>query len=304
MPVVNSKYFYEKAFHENYAIGGFQAYNMEMIQGIVQAASEARSPALVQSSCRGVRYAGAETIFQITRLAAEKYDIPVVLHLDHGDSPQLCREAIDAGFTSVMLDCTDEPFQNQIEKTKEIVAYAHERGTSVEGEIALRGQWDEIWMTAVSDAVCFVEETGCDSLSVCVGNSHALYGRGFPNEKKPTLRLGLLKQIHEALPDVPLVLHSISVGTKELDERFEKSGGKVHSYGTFDVEELQEAMKLGVVKCNVGTNKISTTTGIREYLKEHPYETDPRKIYGAGKSVMTDAIKYQMKKVFLSEGKL
>ncbi|RGZ01596.1 class II fructose-bisphosphate aldolase [Clostridium sp. AM58-1XD] len=304
MAVVNSKNFYRNAFTKPYAIGGFQAYNMEMIQGIVEAAAAKRSPVLVQSSCRGVRYAGAETIFHITRLAAEKYRIPVVLHLDHGDSTTLCREAVDAGFTSVMLDCTDEPTELAIEKTRDAAAYAHEKGASVEGEIAVRGEWEEIWMTAVPDAVRFVKETRCDSLSICVGNSHALYGRGFPDDKKPCLNLKLLRQIHEALPDMPLVLHSISTGTDELDRRMEAAGGKITRCGVFTVNELKEAMKLGVVKCNVGINKIATTVGIREYLRDNPYDIDPRAIYGAGKQVMVQAIKDHMEHVFFSAGQL
>lgn len=302
MSIVNSRKFYEESFLKTYAIGGFQAYNMEMIQGIAEAAALEKSPALIQSSCRGVRYAGAETIFQIARLAAEKYQIPIVLHLDHGDSPQLCKEAIKAGFSSVMLDCTDEPIKLQIEKTKDVTAYAHENNASSEGEIALRGEWEEIWMTAPEDAALFVRKTGCDSLSVCVGNSHGLYGRGFPDDKKPVLNLELLKKIHEAVPETPLVLHSISVGTEELDKRLEAAGGKVRTYGVFTVEELREAMKLGVVKCNVGINKIATAVGIRECLAEQPYEVDPRKIYGAGRNVMVEAIRHHMRNVFFSSG--
>ncbi|MEY8338638.1 class II fructose-bisphosphate aldolase [Lachnospiraceae bacterium 62-35] len=304
MAIINSSLFYKKAFFMPYAIGGFQAYNMEMIQGIAEAAAKQHSPAFIQSSCRGVRYAGPETIFHIARLAAEKYRIPLVLHLDHGDSVELCREVIDAGFTSIMLDCADEPVELQIEKTKDITMYAHEKNVSVEGEIALRGGWEEIWMTTAEEAARFVKKTGCDSLSICVGNSHALYGRGFPDDKKPRLKLELLSQIHKDIPDMPLVLHSISAGTEKLDKRLKEAGGKVKNYGVFTPEELWEAMKLGVVKCNVGLNKISTTVGIRECLLSDPYETDPRKIYGAGKKVMIETIEDYMKHIFCSAGQL
>jgi len=304
MGLVNTYDFYKKAFESFYAIGGFQVYNMEMIQGTVEAAASMKSPILLQASCRGVRYAGARTLYQIARIAAEYWNIPVVLHLDHGDSVELCKDAIDAGFTSVMLDCTGQPLNTQIEMTREVVEYAHRHNVTVEGEAARKADCEECYLTSPEEAEAFVNATGCDSLSICVGNSHVLYGRGFPDSRKPALRLGLLAEIHSAVPNTPLVLHSISVGTKELTRRLEAAGGRQKTYGVFLTEELHEAMKLGVVKCNVGTNKISTTVGVREYLMRCPQEMDPRKYYGEGRRIMTEAVKYQIETLFLSAGQL
>lgn len=292
MGIVNSDQFYKKAFKSNYAIGGFQAYNMEMVQGIIEAAAEQQSPVIVQCSCRGVRYGGAETIYQIARLCSERLHIPVVLHLDHGDSIQLCKQVIDAGFSSVMLDNTDLSIEEQIKRTQEVVEYAHDRGASVEGEIALKFDGDERWLTTCEDAVRFVSATQCDSLSICVGNSHALYGRGFPNNKTPRIRQELIEQIHSELPNLPLVLHSIAIDTPELSRRFAESGGVVQDFGVFSQEELHLAMIQGVVKCNVGIDKTAMTAGIREYLKQHPQDEDPRNYLGFGKTVMEQAVSH------------
>lgn len=303
--IVTSTEFYRKAFLEDYALGGFQAYNMEMVQGIVEACSAERSPAIVQSSCRGVRYAGAETLFQIARIASEKADIPVVLHLDHGDGIELCKQAIDAGFSSVMLDNTDMPLEEQAERTKVVADYAHDHGAVLEGEIALRGDFPEVWRTSVESAVAFCNYTGCDSLSVCVGNSHALYGRGFPEGMTPHLHLKLLADIHDALPQMPLVLHSINCCQQpDLIDRFNQTGGKRIRHNGFLLEELHLAFQLGVVKCNVGVDKTSMTVGIREYLSDHPEAEDPRKYLGNGKSVMKSAIRQQMQVLFMSSNKL
>ena len=299
--IVSTREFYEKAFHAEYAIGGFQAYNMEMVQGILEVCAEERSPALVQSSCRGVRYAGAETLYHIARIHSEKLGIPAALHLDHGDSLTLCRQVIDAGFLSVMLDNTGLPFEQQAEKTRMLVQYAHNRGAVVEGEIAMPADCPERWMTLPADAKAFVEYTQCDSLSVCVGNSHALYGRGFPDTDTPHIRMRLLESIHTALPNTPLILHSINaLQPPLLKQRFEDAGGKNRQYNVLCGDELHQAMRLGVVKCNIGIDKLAMTVGIREYLRDHPAEMDPRKYLANGKSVMKEAIRQQMRDLFKS----
>lgn len=303
--IVSTRDFYTKAFKADYAIGGFQAYNMEMVQGIIEASAEAASPALVQSSCRGVRYAGTETLYQIAKIWSEKYGIPVVLHLDHGDSIELCKQVIDAGFLSVMLDNTDLPFEVQAERTLEVVKYAHDRGATVEGEIALAGDYKERWRTTVVDAKTFADYTGCDSLSICVGNSHALYGRGFPEDEFPKLQLKLLEQIHTALPGLPLVLHSINACQPvELSDRFDRAGGIKRRHLGFSKEEMHAAFQLGVVKCNVGIDKLGMSVGVREYLSQFPSEEDPRKYLLNGKKVMKEAIHQQMTELFMSDGKL
>lgn len=303
--IVSSKDFYAKAFHSDYAIGGFQAYNMEMVQGIIEASSDVSSPALVQSSCRGVRYAGAETLYQIARIWSDKYGIPVVLHLDHGDSIELCKSVIDAGFLSVMLDNTDLCFEEQAERTRAVVLYAHDHGATVEGEISLSGDYEERWRTTPEDAKAFADYTGCDSLSICVGNSHALYGRGFPNDKTPHLDLVLLQKIHQTLPKMPLVLHSINACQPvELSDRFDLSGGAKLRYHGFSREEMHASFKLGVVKCNVGIDKLAMTVGVREYLHQNPSEEDPRKYLSSGKTVMKEAIRQQMTELFKSNGML
>ena len=168
----------------------------------------------------------------------------------------------------------------------------------------IRGDVKEIWITFPEMAAEFVERTECDSLSICVGNSHALYGRGFPEDEKPYIRMELLKKIHQAVPHTPLVLHSISVGNRKLEERLKKAGGRNRNYQVFSVDEIWQAMKYGVVKCNVGTNKLAMTVGVREKLIQDSRETDPRVYLGAGRDVIREAVENQIRTVFLSDGKL
>ncbi len=296
MNLVNTNDIYKKAMAKDYAIGGFCGYNMEMIQAIIEAAEFEKSPVLVQASCRVIDYAGADMIKAITEIAAKKASVPIALNLDHGDTIERCIECVDSGFTSVMLDNTGLPFDEQVRRTKTVVDYAHPRGVSVEGEICHKVEGPELYRTSVEEAVKFVELTGCDSLSICVGNAH---GQAPDHEKQ--FDFELLENIHKAIPEIPLVLHATSIFSKAfLDKANSYNAGIAYSKN-FSEADLHATMPHGVSKINSCMDlKIATTTAIRQYMQENPREMDPRKYFAMTRTVLIEHIRYKIRNTFRS----
>lgn len=296
MNLVNTNYIYQKAMAKDYAIGGFCGYNMEMIQAIIEGAELEKSPVLVQASCRVIDYAGADMIRAITEIAANKASVPVALNLDHGDTVERCIECIDSGFTSVMLDNTGLPFDEQVKRTKAVVDYAHQQGVSVEGEICHKVEGPELYRTSVEEAVKFVELTGCDSLSICVGNAH---GQAPDHQKK--FDLELLENIHKALPGIPLVLHATSIFSKDFLDKANAYDARLPYSKNFSEANLHTTMPYGVTKINSCMDlKIATTTAIRQYMQENPGEMDPRKYLASARNTLVEHIRYKIRNTFKS----
>ena len=219
MGIVTSEKIYNQCMNENWAVGGFIGYDMEIMQAAVEAAVSVHAPVMIQGSCRVIDYAGVEFIYRMAEAAVEKYNTDLILHLDHGDTVERCKLCIDHGFTSVMLDCTGDSFEENVRKTGEVVEYAHQKGAVVEGEICHPVNNAERFETDVEEAVRYVELTGCDSLSICCGNAHDI-APDYPKK----LNVNKIRQIHEAIPKMPLVLHATSIFPEQFVERANKYG--------------------------------------------------------------------------------
>lgn len=279
MAIISSTAVLQDALSHHYAIGGFICYDMEMMQAVAHAAKAENSHVLLQASCRADDYAGARFLRKIAEAASEKYGMDYVLHLDHGDSVERCKHCINEGFTSVMLDNTGLPLEENIRLTQEVVAYAHARGVSVEGEVMHPIEGPLMFDTSVEETVTYAEKTGVDSLSICVGNPHGL-SHDFPHH----LDLRRIEAIHQALPELPLVLHATGLSDRATVEAFNSVGSMKKISEGFPPEELEEAIRLGVAKINCGAEiKMIITTSIRQYMLSHPTVADPRPYLGAAR---------------------
>ena len=305
--LVNTKRMFEDAIKGNYAIRAFNFSNMEMCQGIVKAADEEGKDIILAVSAGAVRYAGVNYIKGIVDAAVMESTVNLALHLDHGDSVEICKECIDAGFTSVMFDGSHLPFEENIRLTKEVVAYAHPRNVSVEAELGiLAGIEDDIEhaetvYTNPEDAIKFISETNCDSLAIAIGTSHG------PNkfEGIPKLRFDILEDIRKELPDYPIVLH----GTSSIDEADIKTinanSGCINNEDEclrdasgVSNELIKRAIELNVCKLNYATDiKLAMTAGIREYLNNNPKEIDPRVYIDAGTKLVTKRVQATLKSI-------
>lgn len=298
MGIINSKALYQSVFDKECAIGGFCTYDMEMMQSVVRAAELERSPVLLQASCRVIDYAGAKMLRKMAEACAEETDIPLVLHLDHGDTVERCKECIDQGFTSVMLDCTGKSFEEAVEMTSQVTEYAHRYHATVEGEICHPVDQPILYITDVDEAVEFVKRTGCDSLSVCCGNAHDQ-----APELKKRIDFERLSEIHKALPDVPLVLHATTVFTDQMVERLNEYGAEYPHYCNFAIEDIQKTMSYGVCKINAAMDiKITTTRSIREYMCKNPGNVDPRAYLGYARDEVRDYVRMKIRDIFRSSG--
>ena len=255
MPLIGTKELYEKAYTGGYAIGAFNVNNMEIIQGIVEAAEEEKAPLILQISKGARQYARHEYLMGLIEIAFKISDLPIVVHLDHGDSFELCKSCIDGGFTSIMIDGSHLPFKENIAITKKVVDYAHPRGIPVEAELGKLAGVEEHVSVAEKDAVFtnpdeaveFVEKSGCDSLAVAIGTSHGAY----KFKSKPKLDFERLHKIEEKLPGFPLVLHGASTVIPEFVEECNKYGGKIPGAQGVPEEMIAEAVKTGVCKVNI-----------------------------------------------------
>ena len=308
MPLVTTTNMFEKSMKEGFAIGAFNINNMEIIQGIVDAASENNSPVILQVSSSAIKYARMPYLLKMVEAAVETTNIPIALHLDHGPDFETCKECIDAGFTSVMIDGSKYNFEENVELTKEVVGYAHPRGVVVEAELGkLAGIEDDVNVSAEDSmytdpnhAKEFVARTGCDSSAIAIGTSHGAYK--FKGEAK--LRFDILEEIKKKIPNTPIVLHGASTVIPELVEMCNKYGGEIPGAKGVPNDILKEAGRLGVSKINVDTDlRLAMTANIRKVFGEKPSEFDPRKYLGVARDSVKDVVSYKIANVFCSNNK-
>jgi len=309
MALVTSKEMFQKAYEGKYAIGAFNVNNMEIIQGIVDAVKEERSPVILQVSAGARKYAKPAYLVKLVEAAIEDTGLDIVLHLDHGEDFEICKQCIDDGFTSVMIDGSKYPFEQNIELTKRVVDYAHSKGVVVEAELGrLAGIEDNInvsdresSLTDPDQAVEFVERTGVDSLAIAIGTSHGAYK--FKGE--PKLDFERLQKISSLLPGFPLVLHGASSVIPEYVEMCNKYGGNIPGAKGVPEDMLRTAAKYGICKINIDTDlRLAMTAAIRKYLAENPSEFDPRKYLGEGRKAIKSIVQHKIRNVLGSSNKL
>ena len=308
MPLVTTKEMFEKSMKEGFAIGAFNINNMEIIQGIVDAAQKQNSPVILQASSGAIKYARIKYLMKMVEAAVEETNIPIAIHLDHGPDFETCKMCIDNGFTSVMIDGSKYSFEENVALTKKVVDYAHERGVVVEAELGqLAGIEDDVNLseddakyTDPDQAKEFVERTGCDSLAIAIGTSHGAYK--FKGEAR--LRMDILKQVKEKIPNTPIVLHGASTVIPELVETCNNYGGDIPGAKGVPDEILHEASLSGVSKINVDTDlRLAFTGEIRKSLAENPSAFDPRKYLTPAREKITEVVEHKIRDVFGSSNK-
>ena len=306
MPLVGPKEMFARAYAESYAIGAFNVNNMEIIQGIVQAASEEKAPVILQVSAGARKYAGQSYIIKLVEAALLENDLPIVIHLDHGADFEICKACIDGGFTSVMIDGSHLPFDENIAVTKKVVDYAHERGVWVEAELGkLAGVEEHVSnefsvYTDPDQAVEFVERSGCDSLAIAIGTSHGAYK--FKGDA--SLDFARLEKISELLPQYPLVLHGASSVPQDLVAMANKYGAKLGSAKGVPEDMLRQATRLGVCKINIDSDiRLVMTAHIRRELAENPEEFDPRSYLKPAREAVRLMVQHKIKNVLGCFGK-
>lgn len=307
MGLQNSKKLYLNAIENNYAIGAFNFVNLETLSAILDAANSLKSPVIVQCSTGAIKYAGIKEISALVK--AKMTDLPVILNLDHGKTFEDCKNAVDNGFTNVMIDASSLPFEENIALTKQVVEYAHAHNVTVEAELGiLAGVEDEVSASAADanytnpiQAKEFVEKTGVDSLAIAIGTSHGTHK--FSGEAK--LRFDILTEIEKLLPSFPFVLHGASSIPKNMVDLAEKYGAKLKGANGIPEEMLREATtKHNVVKVNVDSDlRIAFTAGIREVLSNTPETVDLRDYLKQGKHYVAEVVKHKMEYVFNSANK-
>jgi fructose-bisphosphate aldolase class II len=306
MPLTSTKEMFARAYREGYAVGAFNVNNMEIIQGIVEAADELRAPLILQVSAGARKYANPVYLRKLVEAAVETSTIPIALHLDHGDTFEIAKSCIDGGFTSVMIDGSKHPFEENVRLTKEVVDYAHPRGIPVEAELGkLAGIEDavkskESVFTDPDEAVEFVNRTGCDSLAISIGTSHGAYK--FKGE--PTLDIERLEKITNKLPNFPLVLHGASSVLPYLVEEANKYGAKLPGAKGVPEDLIRKAASMGVCKVNIDTDlRLAMTATIRRIMTESPSEFDPRKYLGPARDAIREVVRHKIADVVGCAGK-
>ena len=309
MPLVTTKDMFEKSMKEKFAIGAFNVNNMEIIQGIMEAAGELRSPVILQVSNGARKYAGHNYIVKLVEAATMQYkDIPVALHLDHGADFEMCKSCIDGGFTSVMIDGSQYSFKENIELTKKVVDYAHERGVVVEGELGqLAGVEDDVNVehhsyTKPEEVEEFVSKTGVDSLAIAIGTSHGAFK--FKPGTKPQLRFDILEEVSKRLPEFPIVLHGASSVSAKYVDIINSNGGKLKDAVGIPEDMLRKAAKSSVCKINIDSDiRLAMTAGVREALVENEDMFDPRVYLKQGRAYVKELVEHKMINVLGSNGK-
>ena len=311
MALVTTTEMFKKAYEGGYAIGAFNVNNMEIVQAITEAAGELHSPVILQVSAGARKYANATYLRKLVEAAViENPDIPIALHLDHGDSFETCKSCIDGGFTSVMIDASKYPFQENIEITKKVVDYAHERGVVVEAELGkLAGIEDDVNVSAEDSSYTqpeeveeFVSKTGVDSLAIAIGTSHGAFK--FKPGTKPQLRFDILHEIEKKIPGFPIVLHGASSVPQEYVKIINEHGGALKDAIGVPEEQLREAARSAVCKINIDSDlRLGLTAGIRQVMFEHPDYFDPRQYLTVARQNVKDVVAHKIKDVLGSEGK-
>ena len=320
MPLVNTKEMFQKAYEGGYAIGAFNVNNMEIIQGIVDACKELNSPVILQVSGSARKYARHAYLYSMVKTAAEETGLPIALHLDHGSSFELCKECIDGGFTSVMIDGSHLSFEDNIALTKKVVDYAHDRGVTVEGELGrLAGVEDDVKVSAEDSSYTRPEEveefatrTGCDSLAIAIGTSHGAYkftaAQCTRNEKgilvPPPLRFDILEEVSKRLPGFPIVLHGASSVPQDFVKIINENGGKMPDAVGIPEEQLRKAASMAVCKINIDSDlRISFTAMIRKHLMEHPDHFDPRQYLTDARKALGEMVQHKIVNVLGCNGR-
>lgn len=307
MPVVTTKEMFKKAYG-NYAVGAFNVNNMEIIQGITEAAKEENSPVILQVSAGARKYAKHIYLMKLIEAAAEDTGAPIAVHLDHGEDFEVCKSCIDGGFTSVMIDGSKYSYEENIELTKKVVEYAHDKGVVVEAELGKLAGIEDAVVVAAQDAAFtnpeqaaeFVYKTKCDSLAIAIGTSHGAYK--FKGE--PNLRFDILEQITKLIPGFPIVLHGASTVMPEFVKICNEYGGKLPGAQGVPEDMLHRAGMMGVCKINIDTDlRLAMTASIRKFFVEHPEEFDPRKYLSPAREAIRDMVRHKMKDVLGCSGK-
>lgn len=302
MALITTKDMFAKALKSDYAIGAFNVNNMEIIQGITEAAKEENTSLILQVSAGARKYAKPAYLVKLVEAAILDTGLDIALHLDHGEDFDICKKCVDDGFTSVMIDGSKHPFEENIRLTKEVVDYAHSKGVVVEAELGkLAGIEDNIKVDARSatftvpeEAAEFVEKTGVDSLAVAIGTSHGAYK--FKGD--PYLDFERLKKIHALIPDTPLVLHGASTVLPEFVKKCNEYGGDIPGAQGVPEDMIREAAKHGVCKVNIDTDlRLAMTAEIRKYFIEHPADFDPRKYLGPARDAIRAMVQHKIKDV-------
>ena len=308
MPLVTTKDMFKKAYEGGYAIGAFNVNNMEIIQGITEAAKEVNAPLILQVSAGARKYANHTYLMKLIEAAVIETNLPIAVHLDHGDSFELCKSCIDGGFTSVMIDASHLPFEENIRLTKQVVDYAHPRGVVVEAELGrLSGVEDEV-KVAEHEAVYtdpkeveeFVTRTGVDSLAIAIGTSHGAYK--FKGEAK--LRFDILEEVQRRLPGFPIVLHGASSVIPDFVETINQYGGQMPGAKGVPEDMLRKAASMAVCKINIDSDlRLAMTATIRKVFAENPGEFDPRKYLGPAREEIKKIVKHKLINVLGCAGK-
>jgi fructose-bisphosphate aldolase class II len=310
MPLVSTKEMFKKAYEGGYAIGAFNVNNMEIVQAIVEAANELKSPVILQVSKGARDYAKPVYLTKLVEAALLDSNIPIALHLDHGDTFETCKACIDSGFTSVMIDGSHLSFEDNIALTKKVVDYAHAHNPyiTVEGELGqLAGVEDEIDVehhsyTNPDDVEEFVKRTGVDSLAIAIGTSHGAFK--FKPGQKPQLRFDILEEVSRRLPNFPIVLHGASSVSQEYVKTIQQNGGKLEDAIGIPEDMLRQAARGAVCKINIDSDlRLAMTAGIREVFTAKPDVFDPRTYLKVGRKNVKDVVSHKIKHVLGSEGK-
>ncbi len=310
MPLVTSKEMFKKAYEGGYAIGAFNVNNMEIIQGITEAAKEENAPLILQVSSGARNYAKHVYLMKLIEAAIKDTNLPICVHLDHGDTFELCKSCIDGGFTSVMIDGSHHSFEDNIKLTKQVVEYAHAHGVVVEGELGrLAGVEDAVNVseadssyTDPAQVVEFVEKTGVDSLAIAIGTSHGAYK--FKPGQKPQLRFDILEKVEKQLPGFPIVLHGASSVIPEFVEIINANGGKMPDAIGIPESMLRQAAKSAVCKINIDSDlRLAMTASIRQYFNEHPDHFDPRQYLKPARANIKALVKNKLINVLGCNGK-
>ena len=310
MPLVTSTEMFKKAYDGGYAIGAFNVNNMEIIQGITEAAKEENAPLILQVSSGARKYANHTYLMKLIEAAVIETELPICVHLDHGDTFELCKSCIDGGFTSVMIDGSHHPFEENIRLTKQVVEYAHDHGVVVEGELGrLEGIEDDVKVSAADASYTdpdqvqeFVARTGVDSLAIAIGTSHGAYK--FKPGTKPQLRFDILEEVQNRLPGFPIVLHGASSVMPEFVSMINKYGGDMPDAVGVPEDMLRKAASMAVCKINIDSDlRLAMTASVREHLYTYPDHFDPRQYLKPGREAIKQMVMHKIKHVLGCENK-
>ena len=310
MPLVNTKEMFKKAYEGGYAIGAFNVNNMEIIQGITEAGKELNAPLILQVSAGARKYANHTYLVKLVEAAVEETGLPICLHLDHGNSCELCKSCIDGGFTSVMIDGSHLPYEENVALAKKVADYAHQFNVTVEAELGqLAGIEDDVnvseddaHFTDPNQVYDFVTRTGVDSLAIAIGTSHGAYK--FKPGQKPQLRFDILEEVGKKLPGFPIVLHGASSVVPEFVEMVNQYGGKMPDAIGIPEEMLRKAATMAVCKINIDSDlRLAMTGAIRKHFVEHPDHFDPRQYLGDGRAAIKGMVEHKIKDVLGCDGK-